>query len=94
MKAMEGSYFAHLRSAYLFINKSLIEQVGNEKRAAASLPIQHMARAAWLKLRKWYSATDTDVLAVAAVMDPRIKIAFFENKMEWPVLRYGRFMNK
>jgi hypothetical protein len=42
-----------------------------------------MAKAAWLKLKKWYTIADTDVLAVAAVMDPRIKIAFFEKRLSW-----------
>lgn len=49
-----------------------------------SLIRKHMARAAWQKLRKWYATTDTQVLAVAAVMDPRIKLDFFRKYLRWP----------
>lgn len=50
----------------------------------SSLICQHMAKCAWKKLRKWYSQTDTDILAIAAVLDPRFKLAVFQDNLRWP----------
>jgi len=44
---------------------------------------KYMASAAWRKLQKWYTTTDSRVLAVAAVLDPRIKLDFFRNSLHW-----------
>ena len=49
-----------------------------------SVASKHMAKNAWLKLQKWYNTTDTKVLAVSAVLDPCIKIAFFKKVLRWP----------
>jgi len=43
----------------------------------------HMAKAAWLKLKKWYTQTDTEVLGIAAVLDPRTKLEFFRKTLHW-----------
>jgi hypothetical protein len=48
------------------------------------LALKHMAHRAWLKLSKWYAATDTDVHAVAAVLDPRVKIDHLRDSLRWP----------
>ena len=61
---------------YLFIEGNLKKDI--------SCVSKNMAKAAWLKMRKWYTAMDMDILAVAAVLDPRIKIHYFEKVLKWP----------
>lgn len=44
----------------------------------------YAAKSAWLKLKKWYGAANTEVLAVSAILDPRFKLDFFKNTLRWP----------